>query len=196
MFKRNIADRAQVRALTDELRALHGRDDLLIMIDQEGGRVARMQAPVWPSFPAGAVFDRLYDIAPSSAIAAARGKAVLVDCLTLWASNLLLADRDGEAAADALCAAILAHDGAIILVANEVGLGIVPDNALARRFRDLAGTLNQRVAAVADQVVFVAAGLPPAPQGGRGGGPPPLFLPWPAARAQGVKGRRTAPSLD
>ncbi|CAM5432174.1 bifunctional adenosylcobinamide kinase/adenosylcobinamide-phosphate guanylyltransferase [Sphingobium scionense] len=99
------------------------------------------------------------------ALAAARGKTVLVDCLTLWASNLLLAERDGEAAADALCAAIQAHDGAIILVANEVGLGIVPDNALARRFRDLAGTLNQRVAAVADRVVFVAAGLPLALKG-------------------------------
>lgn len=75
LFKRNIADRAQLRALTDDLRSLHGRDDLLIMIDQEGGRVARMQAPVWPSFPPGAAFDRLYDIAPSSAIAAARANA-------------------------------------------------------------------------------------------------------------------------
>ena len=75
LFKRNIADRAQLRGLTDDLRALHGRDDLLIMIDQEGGRVARMQAPVWPSFPPGAVFDRLYDLAPSSAIAAARANA-------------------------------------------------------------------------------------------------------------------------
>ena len=75
LFKRNIVDKGQLRALTDDLRALHGRDDLLIMIDQEGGRVARMQAPVWPSFPPGSVFDRLYDIAPSSAIAAARANA-------------------------------------------------------------------------------------------------------------------------
>ncbi|WP_145202083.1 beta-N-acetylhexosaminidase [Sphingobium sp. B2] len=75
LFRRNIIDRAQLRALTDELRALHGRNDLLIMIDQEGGRVARMQPPVWPAFPAGAVFDRLYDVAPSSAIAAARANA-------------------------------------------------------------------------------------------------------------------------
>lgn len=75
LFRRNIIDRAQLRALTDDLRALHGRDDLLIMIDQEGGRVARMQPPVWPAFPAGAVFDRLYDVAPSSAIAAARANA-------------------------------------------------------------------------------------------------------------------------
>lgn len=75
LFRRNIVDRQQLRALTDDLRVLHGRDDLLIMIDQEGGRVARMQAPVWPSFPAGLVFDRLYEIAPSSAIAAARANA-------------------------------------------------------------------------------------------------------------------------
>lgn len=75
LFRRNIIDRAQLRALTDDLRALHGRNDLLIMIDQEGGRVARMQPPVWPAFPAGAVFDRLYDVAPSSAIAAARANA-------------------------------------------------------------------------------------------------------------------------
>jgi beta-N-acetylhexosaminidase len=75
LFKRNIVDRAQLRALTDDLRALHGRDDLLIMIDQEGGRVARMQAPVWPRFPAGAAFADLYERAPSSAIAAAKANA-------------------------------------------------------------------------------------------------------------------------
>jgi beta-N-acetylhexosaminidase len=75
LFKRNVVDRAQMRALTDDLRALHGRDDLLIMIDQEGGRVARMQPPVWPAFPPGLAFDRLYETAPSSAIAAARANA-------------------------------------------------------------------------------------------------------------------------
>ncbi|MET0250525.1 MAG: beta-N-acetylhexosaminidase [Sphingobium sp.] len=75
LFGRNVADKAQLRALTDDLRALHGRDDLLIMIDQEGGRVARMQAPLWPRFPAGEIFDRLYEIAPSSAIAAAKANA-------------------------------------------------------------------------------------------------------------------------
>ncbi|MFO1259614.1 MAG: beta-N-acetylhexosaminidase [Sphingomonadaceae bacterium] len=75
LFKRNCATRDQLRALTDELRALHGRDDLLIMIDQEGGRVARMQPPEWPPFPAMQTFDRLYDIAPSTAIMAARWNA-------------------------------------------------------------------------------------------------------------------------
>ena len=77
LFRRNCEDRAQLRALTDALRDLHGRD-LLIMIDQEGGRVARMQPPEWPAFPAGAMFDALYDKAPISAIEAARanGEAI------------------------------------------------------------------------------------------------------------------------
>lgn len=75
LFKRNCATRDQLRALTDKLRALHGRDDLLIMIDQEGGRVARMQPPEWPAFPAMQMFDRLYDIAPSTAMMAARWNA-------------------------------------------------------------------------------------------------------------------------
>ncbi len=72
LFKRNVHDRAQLRALTDELRALTGRDDLPITIDQEGGPVARMRPPEWPAFPAGPAFDRLYGIAPMSAIQAAR----------------------------------------------------------------------------------------------------------------------------
>lgn len=75
IFKRNVESGEQLRALTDDLRALHGRDDVLIMIDQEGGRVARMLPPLWPAFPPGAVFDRLYDIAPASAIEAARCNA-------------------------------------------------------------------------------------------------------------------------
>lgn len=75
LFKRNIVDGTQLRALTDDLRALAGCDDLLIMIDQEGGRVARMKPPVWPAFPSAEPFDRLYAVAPSSAIAAARANA-------------------------------------------------------------------------------------------------------------------------
>lgn len=85
---------------------------------------------------------------------------LLVDCLTLWTSNLLLAERDIEAATADLITAIAVFEGKLILVANEVGLGIVPDNALARRFRDAAGRVNQAVAAVAHEVVFIAAGLP------------------------------------
>jgi beta-N-acetylhexosaminidase len=75
LFGRNIDNREQVRALTDALRDLHGRDRLLICIDQEGGRVARMKPPVWPAYPTGESFDRLYDVAPVSAIAAARCNA-------------------------------------------------------------------------------------------------------------------------
>ncbi|WP_174287110.1 beta-N-acetylhexosaminidase [Sphingomonas bacterium] len=72
LFGRNIVDRAQLRSLTDSLRALAGREDLAILIDQEGGPVARMKPPEWPAFPAGPAFDRLYDIAPMSAIQASR----------------------------------------------------------------------------------------------------------------------------
>lgn len=72
LFGRNCQNRAQLRALTDELRSLHGRDRLFIGIDQEGGRVARMKPPEWSAFPPGAVFDKLYQIAPASAIEAAR----------------------------------------------------------------------------------------------------------------------------
>jgi adenosylcobinamide kinase/adenosylcobinamide-phosphate guanylyltransferase len=88
------------------------------------------------------------------------GRPVLVDCLTLWTSNLLLADRDIERASEDLVAAIAAHAGPLVLVSNEIGLGIVPDNALSRRFRDAAGRINQAVAAVVEEVQFVAAGLP------------------------------------
>ena len=75
LFGRNVESREQVRALTDELRAIHGRERLLVTIDQEGGRVARMKPPVWPAFPTGEAFDRLYDLAPASAIEAARCNA-------------------------------------------------------------------------------------------------------------------------
>lgn len=101
LFRRNIKDKAQLRALTDELRALHGRDDLLIMIDQEGGRVARMTPPVWPAFPPAQIFDSLYDIAPSSAMAAARTNAqaialTLRECgITVDALPLLDVRQDG-----------------------------------------------------------------------------------------------------
>ena len=94
LFRRNVVDRVQLRALTDSLRDLTGRADLPILIDQEGGSVARMGAPEWPVFPAGPVFDALYEIAPMSAIEAARANGhalalmlaevgITVNCLPL-----------------------------------------------------------------------------------------------------------------
>src|SRR3712207_2991396 len=88
------------------------------------------------------------------------GKAVLVDCLTLWLSNMLLAERDLTHEADRLVEAVQAAQGPLILVSNEVGHGIVPATPLGRRFRDEQGRLNQRVAEACDAVVFVAAGCP------------------------------------
>ncbi|KMO25245.1 adenosylcobinamide kinase, partial [Methylobacterium indicum] len=89
------------------------------------------------------------------------GRPVLVDCLTLWLTNAML-DEEADLAAEvaALLAACAAAPGPLVLVSNEVGFGIVPENALARRFRDEAGRLHQRLGALADRVVLVVAGLP------------------------------------
>ena len=100
------------------------------------------------------------ELAPALAGAAATERAVLVDCLTLWLTNLLLAERDVNTAADELLACLAGLPGPAVLVSNEVGLGIVPMGELSRAFVDHAGRLHQRLAAVADWVRFVAAGLP------------------------------------
>jgi adenosylcobinamide kinase/adenosylcobinamide-phosphate guanylyltransferase len=91
---------------------------------------------------------------------AGEGTPVLVDCLTLWLSNHMLAGRDLEAEARRLVERLKRPKGPWFAVANEVGLGIVPETALGRRFRDEAGRLNQRVAEAAGRVVFMVAGLP------------------------------------
>ena len=96
----------------------------------------------------------------SGALVTHGSRPVLVDCLTLWLTNLILAEAEVEAAGAALIAACAGAPGPVVLVGSEVGLGIVPDNALARRFRDAAGRLHQRLAARADHVVFMVAGLP------------------------------------
>jgi adenosylcobinamide kinase/adenosylcobinamide-phosphate guanylyltransferase len=100
------------------------------------------------------------DLVGVIAAEAGEDRTLLVDCLTLWASNLMFAERDIDAEIAGLVTALQCAPGRIILVANEVGLGIVPDNLLARRFRDIAGHINQAVGAVVDQAVFLAAGLP------------------------------------
>jgi adenosylcobinamide kinase/adenosylcobinamide-phosphate guanylyltransferase len=99
-------------------------------------------------------------LAPCLAELAHPDYPVLVDCLTLWLSNLMLAGRDVAAETAGLVAAIPSLAGPVVVVANEVGLGIVPDTVLGRAFRDHAGFLNQSLATVADHVVFLAAGLP------------------------------------
>ncbi len=89
------------------------------------------------------------------------GRAILVDCLTLWVTNLMMEERD--MAAEFACACRLSADGTgacLVIVSNEVGLGIVPENRMAREFRDHAGRLHQMIAAEAADVYFIAAGLP------------------------------------
>lgn len=85
---------------------------------------------------------------------------IIVDCLTLWLSNLIMNDTAVDADIESLLSAAATCPSCIFIVSNEVGMGIVPENALARRFRDLAGTLNRRVAEIANVVYLVAAGIP------------------------------------
>ena len=88
------------------------------------------------------------------------GRVLLVDCLTLWLSNVLLGGRDTERECSTLVAALPECAAPIVFVSNEVGWGIVPDNTLARDFRDAQGLLNQTMAEVCDRVLLIAAGLP------------------------------------
>lgn len=110
--------------------------------------------------PAWRTVEAPLDLAAAIAAEAGGGTVVLVDCLTLWLSNITFAERDPETEAAALAESLRAAPGPVVVVSNEVGLSIVPENALARRFRDDQGRLNQSIASVADRVEFVAAGLP------------------------------------
>ena len=93
--------------------------------------------------------------------ASTRHDVILVDCLTLWITNLLMANKDVAGAVSQLGATLVELKTAkVILVSNEVGLGIVPDNAMARTFRDLAGAAHQRLAEICDDAYFIVAGLP------------------------------------
>lgn len=100
------------------------------------------------------------DLAGALAESDQPGRPILVDCLTLWLSNLLAAGRDPAAETRALVARLADIAAPVIVVSNEVGLGLVPDNALARAFRDHAGHLHQDIATIASRVVLVAAGIP------------------------------------
>lgn len=122
-----------------------------------GRRIAQHRLDRHPRF---GLVEAPHALADAIRTAAAPDKVVLVDCLTVWLGNLFhLADDIDRASLD-LLAALADANGPVILVSNEVGLGIVPENALARAFRDAQGRLNQAVAAAANRVVFVAAGLP------------------------------------
>lgn len=120
-------------------------------------RIARHRAD---RDPAWRTVEESLDLVSALKREASDGHVVLVDCLTLWLSNLMFADRDVEAEIATLARSLPHLAGPVVLVSNETGLGIVPDNALSRAFRDLQGRLNQAVAAAADRVVFVAAGQP------------------------------------
>lgn len=100
------------------------------------------------------------DLAQALADHARPDRPILVDCLTLWVTNLMLGEHDISRAFDGLAATLPGLKGPVVFVSNEVGLGIVPDNAMARAFRDHAGRLHQSIASLADEVHFVTAGLP------------------------------------
>lgn len=97
---------------------------------------------------------------PSALAGTAVDQPILIDCATLWLTNIILGERDTEIHTDALIAACATCKGPVVIVSNEVGQGIVPDNALSRKFRNAQGRLNQRLAAEASLVVAIMAGLP------------------------------------
>lgn len=131
---------ATAQAFDEEMRAKIGQH-----VERRGTAWRTIEAPMdLPAAMQGLTADHI----------------VLIDCLTLWLTNHLLTDSDPAPATDALIAALAACPAPVVLVSNEVGLGIVPDNALARRFREAQGRLNIRMAQVADCVVQVVAGLP------------------------------------
>lgn len=133
---------------------------LATSVAEDGEMRARVARHVEARGPGWETIEEPLDIAGAITTRSAPGTAVLVDCLTLWLSNLMFRDADLPAETDRLAAALQAAGGPVVLVTNEVGSGIVPDNALARRFRDEQGRLNRKIAASVEAVVLVACGLP------------------------------------
>jgi adenosylcobinamide kinase/adenosylcobinamide-phosphate guanylyltransferase len=125
--------------------------------EEMAARIARHQADRGRGWT---TLEAPLEVARALAAEARPGRVVVVDCLTLWLSNLMLAGQDPGHALAALAAAIAALAGPAILVSNEVGMGLVPDHKLGREFRDWQGRANTEIARVCDAVVFVAAGLP------------------------------------
>lgn len=110
--------------------------------------------------PGWTTLEEPLDLAEALGVEARAGRVVLVDCLTLWLSNLMLAGREVEAEIARLAQAISGLEGPALIVSNEVGLGLVPETRLGRDFRDFQGWVNRDVARVCDAVILVAAGLP------------------------------------
>ncbi|WP_217695975.1 bifunctional adenosylcobinamide kinase/adenosylcobinamide-phosphate guanylyltransferase, partial [Pseudomonas syringae] len=166
---RNDDGRLFVR-MTHELTELRKEapDLWFVVEDDEGRSVSLGDVPArYASLGALADFSyaQLRDReAPHDLIAAidalAPDQVAVVDCLTLWLSNLMAGGKDVDQETDQLCATVAACPAPLFLVSNEVGWGVVPDNALARAFRDHAGRLHQRLAAQADEAVLIVAGLP------------------------------------
>ena len=124
--------------------------------DEMAGRIAEHRArrgPEWRTVEAPLELPQAIETVDA-------GATILIDCLTLWLSNVMHDDFDIDLATQELESAIIRRDGGTVIVSNEVGLGLVPDTALGRAFRDAQGRLNQRVASIAGRVVFMVAGQP------------------------------------
>ena len=125
--------------------------------DEMAARIARHQADRGDGWTA---LEEPLEVAAALLKHARAGRVVVVDCLTLWLTNLMLAGRDPGPAVTTLAEALRALAGPAILVSNEVGMGIVPDHKLGREFRDWQGRANREIGAACDAVIFIAAGLP------------------------------------
>ena len=125
--------------------------------DEMGTRIALHQAERGPDWH---LVEEPLELSEAIRRNGADGTTLLVDCLTLWLSNLMHHERDVAAETEALAEVLATVPCRVVLVSNEIGMGLAPMNALGRDFRDAQGRLNQRIAAVADHVEFVVAGLP------------------------------------
>lgn len=150
--------------LCEEMRAERGLDPVYIATAQayDGEMADRIAAHKAERGSSWRTVEAPLDLAGALRRESRPGACLLVDCLTLWLTNVMLGEdgADLDAARKELVAALGEATGPVVVISNEVGLGIVPENALARRFRDEAGRTNQIMAAAADRVVLVAAGLP------------------------------------
>jgi adenosylcobinamide kinase / adenosylcobinamide-phosphate guanylyltransferase len=125
--------------------------------EEMAARIARHQADRGAGWK---TLEEPLEVASALLTHAQAGRVVVVDCLTLWLSNLMQAGRDPGDAVTALAEAMGALAGPVVLVSNEVGMGLVPDHKLGREFRDWQGRVNREIGAACDAVIFVAAGLP------------------------------------